>query len=136
MDETRYRLLFEQLRDGIALMDANGRVIEANDEFLRQAGRSLEALRNLPMWQLFGPALVEMHRARFRALADQGGEADWRLGLRRPDGTELPVEMRARALTLSGRRHVLVSSRDSVERRKTERLLQEQLEHLGVRAAA
>lgn len=124
-------LLFEEAPDGVALLDGNtGRVLEANAEFQRQAGRALEDLRRMPAWQLCPPFIVELERARFRAAA-QGGEARlWQLSYLRPDGSELPVEVRARPLDLGGRRYLLAASRDITERRTAERLMQGELDEL------
>lgn len=124
-------LLFEEAPDGVVLLDGNtGRVVEANAEYQRQAGRALEQLRRMPVWQLCPPFLVEMERTRFREAA-QGGDARlWQLSYLRPDGTELPVEVRARPLGLRGRRCLLAVSRDISEHRTAERMMQGELDEL------
>jgi PAS domain S-box-containing protein len=129
-DELRV-LLLEEAPDGVVLLDGNtGRVVEANTEYQRQAGRALEELRRMPVWQLCPPFIVELERVRFREAA-QGGEARlWQLSYLRPDGTELPVEVRARPLDLRGKRYLLAVSRDITERRTAERLLRGEFDEL------
>lgn len=124
-------LLFEEAPDGVVLLDGStGRVVEANAEYRRQAGRALEELRRMPVWQLCPPFIVELERARFRAAA-QGEEARlWQLSYLRPDGTELPAEVRARPLGLRGRRYLLAVSRDITEHRTAERMMQGELDEL------
>jgi PAS domain S-box-containing protein len=129
--QERQRLLFDEARDGIALIDcATGRIVEANAELQRQAGRGIDALKHLPIWQLASAAMVEAQRQRFLTLANDRGANDWQLDLLRPDGTELPVELRTKRVELRAMPYVLVTSRDISERRTAERLLQGQLDEL------
>ena len=121
--------LLEELPDGVALVDADtGRVLEANAEFARQSGRDPEALRRLALWQLCPPFMVEAERARFRALPE--GTTRWVMDILRPDGVEVPLEMRARRVSLRGRRYVLAACRDASEERDAQRLLQGELDEL------
>jgi PAS domain S-box-containing protein len=113
--------LLQDLPDGVVLVDAvTGKVLEANAEFSRQSGREADALRRLALWQLCPPFAIEAQRARFLALPE--GTTAWVLDLLRPDGIEVPVELRARRVVVRGRRCVLLASRDVTEARTAERL--------------
>jgi len=124
-------LLFEAAPDGVVLLDGNtGRAVEANTEFQRQAGRALEALQRMPVWQLCPPFLVERERVRFREAAQGEAPRLWQLSYLRPDGSELPVEVRTRPIDLGGRRCLLAVSREIIGRHAAERLMQGELDEL------
>ena len=131
MDASAKLAMLDEAPDGVALLDAvTGRLVEANAEFLRQAGRGLDELRRIPVWQLCPPFAVEMERVRFKAVGQREAARAWELLVLRPDGTELPVEIRAKPIELAGRRYVLAASRDVSEDRTAERMLQGELDEL------
>ncbi len=50
-DEVNWlRILVEQSRDGIVVLDQNGRVYEANQQYTRMLGYSMDELRQLYVW--------------------------------------------------------------------------------------
>ncbi|TXT53930.1 MAG: putative Histidine kinase [Candidatus Thorarchaeota archaeon] len=53
--EERYRSLFESSRDGIAITDLEGYVVDANSSFLAMTGYTLEELQSIP-YDEFTPA--------------------------------------------------------------------------------
>ncbi|HET8936723.1 MAG TPA: ATP-binding protein [Polyangiales bacterium] len=82
--ETRFRRLAESGMIGISVSDAAGRILEANDAFLRMLGCSREELlAGEVVWELLTPAAVA---------ADAGAAARPREGeYRRKDGQRTPV---------------------------------------------
>ncbi len=129
--EERYRVVFEESRDGILLVDAQTlRILETNPEFARQTGRDATELRGLPVWQLSAATAEDAERLHLKALMQNPLGSTWELGLRRPDCSDLPVELRARPVMLSGAQFILVASRDIGERRKTECVLRNQIREL------
>lgn len=80
--ETRFRRLAESGIVGITVSDAEGRILEANDEFLRMVGCSHEELRaGEIVWELLGPA----GRAPLPGARAREGE------YRRKDGDRIPA---------------------------------------------
>jgi PAS domain S-box-containing protein len=128
--EERYRVIFHEARDGNVLIDVDtGCVVEANAEFLRQAGRTPDELRATPVWGLCGALAAETERLRFEALGEGEGNT-WQTEIHRIDGGKVPVEFRAARIGLRGKPYVLVASRDISDCRAAERLLHAQLEEL------
>ena len=46
----RWRILLEQSRDGIVVLDQNGKVYEANNRYADMLGYSMEEIHNLHVW--------------------------------------------------------------------------------------
>ena len=129
--EERYKALFEESRDGIVLLDFDtGAIVDCNPEFEAQTGRTHATLMTLPVWELRAPENRDATRAIFRSVQESGSGAGTNLEIRRPDGTELPIEFRAKAIEVSGKRFVLVQARDISERLQAEARLRAQIDEL------
>lgn len=129
--EHRYRALFELARDGVAVVDlADGHVVDANPEFLSQCGRSLDRLRGMPVWEICAPQAAAGTRARFLDPPPDEAWPDEEVELLRPDGSLLPVQCRARAFAMAGRRLVQMQVRDVSERRRYEAELHARIDEL------
>ena len=51
--EKRYRLLFNQARDGIVLIELDtGKIVDCNPEFENLTGRTQKQLKRLKIWEL------------------------------------------------------------------------------------
>jgi PAS domain S-box-containing protein len=123
--EAYRRLVFEQLADGVLLIDRTLRVLDANAQALALFGYSRGDLLRLSLHAL----LAEHERSRLQAelgrlLSGQRQLDEWEC-LRR-DGTRFPAEVSMRSL--DGRRHVLVLRDISVRRASEQALLTYQLE--------
>ena len=128
--EERYRALFLESREGIALLDFDtGRIVDCNPEFEAQTGRTREQLAKLPVWDLRAPEHREAGAATFRSI-QASGSGNGKVNIRRPDGTELPVEFRAKAIKVSGKRFVLAQACDMSERLQAEAQLRAQIDEL------
>ena len=123
--EAYRRLVFEQLADGVLLVDRTLMVLDANAQALSLFGHSRGELLRLSLHAL----LAEHERSRLQAelgrlLSGQRQLDEWEC-LRR-DGTRFPAEVSMRSL--DGRRHVLVLRDISVRRASEQALLTYQLE--------
>jgi PAS domain S-box-containing protein len=128
--EEKYRVLFTEARDGIALLDPeSGAIADCNPEFERQTGRTLLQLQAASIWDL-GPRASMDGVRRALAAGPGGGGVEAELEFHRADGTEIAVELRAKTIDLRGRRYVQALFRDVTERRRAERELREQLDEL------
>ena len=129
--EERFKLLFTEARDGIVLIDAKtGLTVECNAAFEHQTGQTLAALRAIPVWNLRPPPLRAAAQHDYEQVAKRGEDSNAELEFRRPDGTDLAVELRSKLVALRDKRYVLSISRDISERRVAESRLQEQLDEL------
>jgi PAS domain S-box-containing protein len=129
--EERYRVLFDESQDGIALVDCgNDLLIDCNAEFQRQTGRTPDELRKLTLWDL---RVVEQARGAGQDTLEAGDDnavANTQFALRKTDGTATPIDLRVKAIQIHGRRYLQVISRDVTQRREAERRLHEQLDEL------
>ncbi len=128
-NEQRFRVLSEATFEGLAI-SKNGRLIDANANFLNWVGRDLAELIDKDVVLLFAAE----DRERVARSSDQDLVYEARL-LRR-DGTTLPVEVRASAAKLHGEVVRIASLRDLTERKKREQELAlhaEQLRTLSLR---
>ena len=115
----RSRRLTDAAREGIVVLDAEGRIVDANTAFSKLAGVSVEALQGRALvgdlLSLDGRAL-EHERTCEAALQPDGGEA-------------FPVEVHASALALPAATGAAVAVRDLRERREAERMIRHLAEH-------
>ena len=82
--EPTYRLLFEQSRDAITIVDESGQFIDANPAFIKMMGYSLDELMNMNARSLW---LHPSDRIKWReTLAEQGAVVDYESAQRTKDG--------------------------------------------------
>jgi PAS domain S-box-containing protein len=119
----RRRILVEQSRDGIVVIDQNGKVFEANQRFADMLGYSSEELLQLHLWdwdfQWTKEQLLEMAQT----VNDAGDHFETRH--RRKDGTIYDVEISTNGAVCGGRRLVFCICRDITERKQAEEALKE-----------
>lgn len=128
--EEKYRAVFNEAGDGIALIDfETGLIQECNPEFERQTGRSLDRLRKLRPWELRPPQYVEAARAKFSEIKAEGSGGSADLPYLKPDGEIVPVEFRARVVTIGATRYVQTVTRDITKRRQAEEALRHSEEY-------
>ncbi|AFV24841.1 sensory transduction histidine kinase [Methanolobus psychrophilus R15] len=112
------RILMEQSRDGIVVIDQDGKVFEANPRYAEMLGYSHEEVQSLYMWDW------DIHYTREQLLemlrnADSKGILH-ETRQRRKDGTLIDVEINANAALFGGRKLSFCVCRDITERKKAE----------------
>ncbi|MEW6657623.1 MAG: PAS domain S-box protein [Thermodesulfobacteriota bacterium] len=119
----RRRILVEQSRDGIVVLDETGQVYEANQRYAQMLGYSPEEVSRLYVWdwdaQWTREELLEM----LRTVDDTGDHFETRY--RRRDGTIFDVEISSNGVVLGGRKLVFCVCRDISRRKAAERALRE-----------
>ena len=127
-DASRRRVMIEQSRDGVVVLNADGSVDEVNAAFADMLGYSLEAMRQMHAWDW------NTHRSRDRVLArlaeaDQPTEIrDLQLLCR--DGSVIEVEANVNRLVLQQRTVWFFVCRDVTERKRIEAELSRHRLHL------
>lgn len=92
--EERYRRLFQESGDAIALFDCgDGRITEANPPFERMAGQGARALVGVPVWDLGAPSDRPRLRAAISAACGKSSPFVVHFDLPLPDGGRQPVEL-------------------------------------------
>jgi PAS domain S-box-containing protein len=122
-EATRRRILFEQSRDGIVVMDEKGKVYESNQQFADMLGYSIEEVYNLHVWdwdtQWSRKELLEMIRT-----IDEKGD-HFETYHRRKDGSTLDIEISSNGANIGGKKYVLCVCRDITKRKLAEHALQQ-----------
>ncbi|MEX8494910.1 PAS domain S-box protein [Sphaerotilus sp.] len=117
--EAYRRLVFEQLADGVLLIDNTLMVLDANPQALAMLGYTRAELLRLSLHDLLaGHERPRLEAERVRLLSGGTYLDEWEH--RRRDGTQFPAEVSVRSL--DGQRHVQVL-RDITGRRASEKAL-------------
>jgi len=117
----RQHILIDQSRDGIVILDKNGKVYEANQQFAEMLGYSPKEVAHLHVWdwdtQWPREQLLEMIRS-----VDAAG-AQFQTYHRRKDGTVYDVEISTNGAVCAGQKLVFCVCRDITERKQMEEVL-------------
>lgn len=129
-DAVIWRTLIEHSRDGIVVLDENGKVFEANQRFADMLGYSSEEVLQLHVWdwdaQWTQGHLLEMHRN-----VDEKGDHFETLH-RCKNGTLLNVEISTNGEVIGGKKLVFCVSRDISDLKQAQKELRESEEYFRV----
>ena len=131
------RLLIEQSRDGIVILDQGGKVWEANRHFAEMLGYSSEEVSRLHVWDWDAQWPREHLLEMIRRVDAQGDHFETRH--RRRDGTVYDVEISTNGAVLGEQKLVLCVCRDITERKRAEEILkrsEKELRYLSSRLLA
>ncbi len=121
-EATRRCILIDQSRDGIVVLDQNGKVYEANQQFAEMLGYTPEETAQLHVWdwEYLYPRerVLEMIRT-----VDEAGDR-FETQHRRKDGTTYDVEISTNGAMCAGQKLIFCVSRDITERKQAEETLQ------------
>ena len=115
----RLAAITRHANDVILFMDADGRIIEANDRALATYGYTLEELRRLPPGGLRSSEAAGNRDEQFSGFALRDGTV-FETVHRRRDGTTFPIEVSGRSVEIEGRQFRLGIYRDITERKARE----------------
>ena len=121
-EASRRRALFEHVRDGIVVIDEDGRIFEANHSFAELVGGTADELVGMPLVDFAaspGPATVT---ATLRSVARAGKTYEG--VLRRCDGGAFDAEVSMSRIDWGGDAYVLGIVRDVTARNQAARALQ------------
>ncbi|MCX6689879.1 MAG: PAS domain S-box protein [Methanoregula sp.] len=122
-ESTKYKILIEQSRDGIVILDQNGKVYDANRRFADMLGYSSEEIKELYAWDwdthIERAQILEMIRT-----VDETGDHFETQHLRK-DGNKIGVEISTNATVFSGNKLIFCVVRDITERKQAEEALKQ-----------
>ena len=119
----RRRILFEQSRDGIVVLDETGKVFEANRRYCEMLGYSAEEIRELYVWDWDARWLVEELKTQVREIGLSGDHFETRH--RRKDGSVFDVEISTSGAVIDGHKLIFCVCRDISPRKAAEAALRE-----------
>ena len=127
------RILIEESRDGIVVLDQNGKVYEANKRYADMLGYSMEEVRQLHVWdwdtQFVKEELLEMLQT-----VDDAGD-HFETHHRRKDGTFIDVEISTNGAIYRGQKLIFCVCRDITDSKQAakerEKLIKELQEALA-----
>jgi diguanylate cyclase (GGDEF)-like protein/PAS domain S-box-containing protein len=126
-EATWRRILVDQSRDGIVVLDLEGKVYEANQQFARMLGYTMEEIYPLHVWdwdtRFDKQTLLDMIAA-----VDETG-AHFESFHRRKDGTVCDIELSTNGAVCGGQKLVFAVCRDITERK----ILEAQIHDLAIR---
>ena len=124
--EKRFRNIFEQAGDGIALHDLNGNFIEVNQKLADMFGYTREEFASLHISQAFAPTSFNKKMAKnFYKQLIQGGPVNLETEFKTKSGKSLNGEVTSSLVGTADNNMVLVMFRDSTKRKKAEHALKE-----------
>ena len=124
--EERYRSLVETTETGYVILDNVGRVITANQEYIRLTGRSaLMDIKGRPVTDWTAPHDLERNAREIKECFRKGKVRGLEIDYQKPDGTIQPIEINASVLQSDSGPIILTLCRDITERRKVEESLKE-----------
>ncbi|OPX64097.1 MULTISPECIES: PAS domain S-box protein [unclassified Methanoregula] len=125
---SRRRILIDQSRDGIVILDQEGKVYEANRRFAEMLGYSREEIQQLHVWEWDVQIKQDQIQEMIRTIDAQGDNFESRH--RRKNGSVIDVEISTNAAEFSGRKLIFCIVRDTSERKRAEEQLKTINEYL------
>ena len=124
----RRGFMFARSRDGIAILDAQGRLVEWNSKFQAMLGYSPDEMAQLHVWDWDISRTQAEVQAMIPRLGPEGIFKEARH--RRKDGTEYDGEISASPVEWDGKRYIYALHRDCTARKRTEAALRRSEENL------
>lgn len=126
--EKRYRLLFNQARDGIVLIDLEtGKIVDCNPEFENLTGRAQKLLKKMKIWELRPSGKVKKAKKKFFEVKEKGAGDSRELDFQKPNGDLIPIEFVSRIVRIGDKQYIQSLVRDITARKRAEEALQWEL---------
>lgn len=124
--EIKYRGMVEATDTGFVIMDGQGRVLDANREYLRLSGRKhLSAIQGKHVAEWTAPHDQERNRAEVSRCLRRGSVRTLEIDYQHPDGTVVPVEINATVVESDAGPQIVSMVRDISRRRDVETALRD-----------
>ncbi|NYT06027.1 MAG: PAS domain S-box protein [Methanomicrobiales archaeon] len=124
--EVKYRSLVETTNTGFVIIDGEGRVIDANDEYIRLTGRAtLAEIAGREVIEWTAPSERERNAEAINRCINDGYIRNFEIDYVDPAGRIIPIEINATVLRLENGPQILTLCRDISERRQVQETLRE-----------
>ena len=116
--------MVETTDTGYLILEASGRVVDANDEYVRISGHhALEAILGRSVVEWTAPYDVDRNAKEVKKCVERGYVRELEIDYVRPDGRVTPVEINASCLDTKQGRRILSLCQDISERRQAHEAL-------------
>jgi PAS domain S-box-containing protein len=122
-EATRRRILIDQSRDGIVVLDENCKVYEANRHFADMLGYTHEEVTQFHVWDWEAVASREQVQEMIRTVDEAGDHFETRH--RRKDGSVIDVEISTNGAMFGGQKLIFCVCRDITQRKQAEEAVRE-----------
>lgn len=122
------RLLVEESRDGIVVIDQNIKVFEANKKFADMLGYSMEEIHQLHVWDWDTEFTKEELHQMSQTVLEVGHHFETRH--RRKDGTLIDIELSSNGIAYRGKKLILSVCRDITANKKATKEREELIQEL------
>jgi PAS domain S-box-containing protein len=126
-EASRRRILMDKSRDGIAVLDEDGNVVDVNQRFAEMLGYSVEEVLKLHTWDWDIQWTREELLEKGRSMDEAGILLETRH--RRKDGTVYDVDISVNSVVVGGKKFLFNVCRDVTERKQLEEELRKSERH-------
>ena len=129
--EKKYRLLIETTGTGYVILDGQGRIIDANAEYLRISGhRTLEEILGRTVVEWTAPYDVDRNAKEVEKCYRKGFVRQLEIDYVYPDGKIISIDINATCLDTEDGRRIVCLCRDITERRQAQEALERERQSL------
>jgi two-component system, cell cycle sensor histidine kinase and response regulator CckA len=124
--EEKYRSVIETTETGFVILDEDGKVLEANAEYVRLSGhKSVQEITERSVQEWTAEEDMERNAQEITKCLKKGFIRDVEIYYEWADGRKIPVELNATVLGKRGKRRIMSICRDITDRKQIENALQE-----------
>jgi len=129
--EEKYRALVETTDTGFVIINENGTVLDANENYIRMTGhKALDEIRNRSITEWTSRHDLERNEQAVRKCFDQGFIRDLEISYVNKKGEKTPVDINASVVETKEGRKIVSLCRDITERKQVEEALKNRAEFI------
>ena len=124
--EEKYKRLIETTETGYVILDDQGRVVDANAEYVRLTGRQrLDDILGRRVLEWTAPDELERNAREVKNCLEQGFVRNLEMNYVTPAGQVIPIEVNAAVLKVNGQVRIQTLCRDITARKRAETAMRE-----------
>ncbi len=133
--ESRYRFLLENSADELFMLDENGTFLQVNEAGCERLGYTRDEIIGQNVVKILAPDISARTQDRMKSVFSDV-EITFESVHVKKDGTRIPVEVRSKAVVFEGRKVLLSSARDLMERKRAEEAIAQRSKQLTILSSA